>query len=92
MHCFQLFYAVPGPPQNVHFLGNTTVVFWQAPKVPNGNITGYDIRISTTSGQTISVITVSGVLYYGIPRPNDVSMAQIEVSSKTMINYNYFKC
>ena len=67
------YYAVPGPPQNVHVLDNTTVVFWQAPQEPNGNITGYEVRISTTSRQTIRVIPGSRVLYYGIRR-SDVPM------------------
>ena len=55
--------------------------------MPNGNITGYEVRISTTSGQTITTrdITRSGELYYVI-RENDVTdsnirMAQIEVSN-----------
>ena len=74
-----------------------TVVLWQAPQVPNGNITGYEVRVSTTSGQTITTrdITGSGVLYYVI-RENDVTdsnlrMAQIEVrkyrDEKTMLIY-----
>ena len=78
------YYAVPGRPQNVHVLDNTTVVFWQAPQEPNGNITGYEVRISTTSRQTIRDIPGSRV-YYGITRsdvPNDISMARIEVSNK----------
>ena len=48
----------------------------------NGNITGYEVRISTTSGQTITTrdITGSGVLHYVIRDvPNDIRMAQIEV-------------
>ena len=79
-------YTVPGPPQNVQVLENT-VVLWQAPQVLNGNITGYEVRISTTSGRTITTrnITDSGVHHYVI-RENDVTdnsirMAQIEVSN-----------
>ena len=84
VHCFSI--VVPGPPLNVRVLENT-VVLWQAPQVSNGNITGYEVRISTTSGQTITTrdITGSGVVYYVI-RENDVTdnsirMAQIEVSN-----------
>ena len=87
------YYAVPGRPQNVRVLDNTTVVFWQAPQEPNGNITGYEVRISTTSRQTIRDLPSSRVLYFGIipgsrvlyyvirrsDVPNDISMAQIEV-------------
>ena len=68
--------------------------------MPNGNITGYEVRISTTSGQTITTtdsrdITSSGALYYVI-RKNDVTdsnirMAQIEVRNygdeKNMLIY-----
>ena len=78
------YYAVPGPPQNVRVLDGTTVVFWQAPQKPNGNITGYEVRISTTSRQTIRDIPGSRVLYYAITRndvPNGINMAQIEVSN-----------
>ena len=87
-HCAlsNYYHTVPGPPQSVRILDNT-VVFWQAPQVPNGNITGYEVRISTTSGQTITTrdITGSRVLHYVI-RENDVTdnsirMAQIEVSN-----------
>ena len=53
--------------------------------MPNGNITGYEVRISTIFGQTIATrdITASGVLHYVI-RENDVTdsnirMARIEV-------------
>ena len=87
-HCAlsNYYHTVPGPPQSVRILENT-VVLWQAPQVPNGNITGYEVRISTTSGQTIAtrIITDSGVHHYVI-RENDVTdnsilMAQIEVSN-----------
>ena len=47
----------------------------------NGNITGYEVRISTTSGRITDTPT-SGVLYYAVRRsdfPNDILMAQFEV-------------
>jgi len=63
-----------------------TVVLWQAPQEPKGNITGYEVRISTTSGQTITTrdIPGSGELHYVIRMsdvPNDTIIAQIEVRS-----------
>ena len=85
-HFPNCYYTVPGPPTYVQVL-EKTVVLWQAPQVPNGNITGYEVRISTTSGQTITTRNIPGseVLHYVI-RENDVAdnnlrMAQIEVRS-----------
>jgi len=45
--------------QRVQVLDNRVVV-WQKPDTPNGNITGYEVGISTTPEPTPDQITIAG--------------------------------
>ena len=54
-----IIYAESGPPRRVHIVDNRVVV-WQKPDTPNGNITGYEVGISTTPEPTPDLITIVG--------------------------------
>ena len=55
------FFTVPGPPASVAVVDH--VVIWQAPQSPNGNLTGYSIRVySDTNMRSINV--GANTLYY----------------------------
>lgn len=51
--------AESGPPRSVQVVDNRVVV-WQKPDTSNGNITGYDVGISTTPEPTPDLITIVG--------------------------------
>ena len=54
-----IIYTESGPPRSVQVVDNTVVV-WQKPDKPNGNITGYEVGISTTPEPTPDLITIVG--------------------------------
>ena len=74
---------------------DNTVVVWQKPDTPNGNITGYEVGISTTPEPTPDQITIVGRIndaeqnFFVINR-NDVSASvayvQVRIESDNMTN------
>ena len=78
----------------MHIVDNRVVV-WQKPDTPNGNITGYEVGISTTPEPTPDQITIVGRIndaeqnFFVINR-NDVSASvayvQVRIESDNTTN------
>lgn len=82
-------YTVPGQPTNVQRL--CTVVVWQAPLQPNGQIVGYDLEF-LNSGQSNIRSLDTGVNFYITSISERATGTDVRVSLICTLRYQISVC